>query len=490
MADLDLIRTHIDQSAAHSAESLLFVLGTLPLPIVWFRLDNGDVIFLNRAFEHVFGYDASEVRSWSNWSSRFPDAAQREIAVRHWLAQTRKRSTEDASGGLPVEQMEICALARDNRELTVLHSGVVLPALNCALAIYIDITERKQNELRLANAERSAREREVLYPILLQHTHEMIIISSSDGTRRFVSPAVHAITGWTEEEYQSQRIEDMVHPEDRDQLIATRQRCLEGATGEQIRYRARQKDGSWLWLDALASCYSDPATQKPLGYIAMIRDASNKHAEELERQARTALLEKQARFDQLTGVANRHVLYSMLRDEARRQAREVQQLALLLVDVDHFKRFNDQYGHVEGDHVLQRVASMLQAAAHRATDLVARFGGEEFAILLPATGADGASRIARNILTSIAAQAIPHSGSALGVLTVSIGVACWPSSMPLDREKFLIQADRALYRAKGSGRNNFSVELSPELSPESSPDQEPSSFNFAFLPSPDTFPAT
>lgn len=465
MSTLDTIRTHISQSPAHSAESLLFVLGALPLPIVWFRLDNGDVIFLNRAFEQVFGYDASEVRSWSHWSSRFPDAAQRETAVNHWLAQTRKRTAEDAHTGLPVEEMEIQALARDDRELTVLHSGVVLPALNCALAIYIDITERKSNEVRLADAERSAREREVLYPILLQHTHEMIIISSSDGTRRFVSPAVQAITGWTADEYQAQRIEDMVHPDDREHLMETRQRCMDGATGEQIRYRARQKDGSWLWLDGLASCYSDPATGKPLGYVAMIRDASSKHAEELEREARTALLEQQARFDQLTGVANRHVLYSRLQDEATHSSPDMQQLSLLLVDVDHFKRFNDYYGHVEGDRVLQRVAASLQIAANRSTDLVARFGGEEFAILLPATGEEGAERIARNILALLTKQAIPHSGSAFGMLTVSIGIVCWPPSRPFDREQMLIQADRALYRAKRSGRNNFSIEHS--LAPSS-----------------------
>ena len=441
-----------------SMESLLFILGALPLPLVWFRLDDGQVVFLNRAFQEVFGYPSDEVLSWSHWSSRFPDAGQREQAIRQWYAQTRKRKSEDASSGLPVEAMEITVLARDGSERTVLHSGVVLPALNCALAIYIDITKRKQDELRLVEAEHAAREREVLYPILLDHTHEMIVISSSDGTRRFVSPAVLPITGWTQAEYLSRRLEDMVHPEDRETLLACRGRCLEGATGEQLLYRSLRRDGSYLWMEALASCYKDPVTQKTLGYIATIRDASQKQAEEQEREARTALLEQQARFDQLTGVANRHVFHSALRDESRRQTRRTQTLALLLIDVDHFKLYNDRYGHLEGDRVLRRIAEILKVSASRVADLVARFGGEEFVLLLPMTDPDGAVKVARNTLAAVAAAAIPHQDSPLGCVTISIGVACWPATAPLDRELLMLQADKALYSAKGQGRNTFFVE--------------------------------
>ena len=452
---------HFGQGAdlsGSSLESLLFVLGALPLPLVWFRLDDGQVLFLNRAFREVFGYQTSEVLSWSHWSSRFPIAAEREQAIRQWFAQTRKRKTENAGAGLPVEEMEISILARDGTQLTVLHSGVVLPAMNCALAIYVDITRRKQDELRLIEAEREAREREVLYPILLNHTHEMLVISSSDGTRRFVSPAVLSITGWTQTEYLSKRIEEMVHPDERETLLATRDRCLSGATGEQFLYRSLQKDGSYLWMEALASCYKDPVTQKVLGYIATIRDASQKQAEEQERETRTALLEQQARFDQLTGVANRHVFQSALRDEARRQTRRTQTLALLLIDVDHFKLYNDRYGHLEGDTVLRRVAQILRSSAHRVADVVARFGGEEFVILLPMTDPDGAVTIARNTLAAVAAAAIPHQDSPLGHVTISIGVACWPASAPLDRELLLLQADKALYSAKRQGRNTFHVE--------------------------------
>ncbi len=457
MDTLAQLREQSDQADGLSLESMLFVLQALPLPLVWFELGSGRVRFVNRAFQELFGCGVEEVVSWSHWSSRFPHAAQREQAVRKWRARTRPRKTENAKTGLPVGEMELSVLAQDGTELTVLHSGVVLPAMHCALAIFIDITRRKQDELRLAEAERAVREREVLYPILLDHTHEMIIVSSSDGTRRFVSPAVLALTGWTQAEYLSRRIEDIAHPEDRDALLALRKRCNNGATGEQMRYRALQKNGTYRWMEALASCYKDPATDKTLGYLATIRDASQQAAEEAERAAQTALLEQQARFDQLTGVANRHVLDSALRYVARRQSRQTQALALLLVDIDHFKPYNDLYGHLEGDRVLRRIADILKGSTHRVADLVARFGGEEFVLLLPMTEPEGAQAIASRVLAAVAAEAIEHRASELGYLTVSIGVACWPASVPLDRDTLLRHADSALYCAKRQGRNSMHV---------------------------------
>ncbi len=442
-------------SADMPGDTLLLVLGAMPVPLAWFRLDDGKAMFVNRAFKSVFGYSAEEVVSWSHWSSCFPDAEQRDRALGQWLAQTRKRKSEEADAGLPVKQIELRALAGDGTERTVLHSGVVLPAINCALAIYIDITARKQDELRMAEVERVAREREMLYPILLNHAHEMIIVSSSEGVRRFVSPAVLALTGWTQAEYLSQRLENMAHPDDYKALLAVRERCNNGATGELIRYRFRHKDGSWLWMEALASCYKDPVSGKVLGAIATLRDYSQQQAEEAKRKTSTALLEQQARYDSLTGVANRHVLYSALRDEARRQSRHTQALALLLIDVDFFKAFNDRYGHLEGDCALQRVAEVLKASTHRVTDLVTRFGGEEFVLFLPMTDPEGAMAIARGIRNALATEAIPHMDSPMGLLTVSIGIACWPGSTALDRDKLLLHADRALYKAKNLGRNRF-----------------------------------
>lgn len=440
-----------------SSESLSSFLDAMPVPLAWFRMDNGHAVLLNRAFREVFGYELADVANWGHWSSRFIDPSQRELAVQQWHRQTRKRNSPEADGGLQVEEMEIEMLSRDGRQLTILHSGVVLPAMNCALAICIDITARKQNELRLAEAERNAREREVLYPLLLELTQEMIVLTNADGARSFVSPAVLPLTGWSQEEYMEHRMETMVHPDDLALVTASRERCLHGATGERVQYRTRKKDGTWLWVEASGSCYRDPRTQSTLGYVATLRDASEKQAEEARRAEREAILEQQARFDQLTGVANRHVFHSALSDEARRQTRCNQELGLLLIDVDNFKLFNDRYGHLEGDRVLRIVASVLKSTANRIADLVARFGGEEFVLLLPVTDVEGATAIAKRILHAVQAEAIPHADSACGVVTVSVGIACWPGNAPLDRDQLLLRADKALYAAKRAGRNTFAL---------------------------------
>ena len=443
-------------AAELTPDSLLLILKALPLPLVWFALDDGEVVLVNRAFEDVFGFGAAEVENWTRWSARFSDEAVRTAAPDEWRAKSHKTGFEDMLAGLRDEQKELQVPARDGRELTVLHSGVVLPAINCALAIYVDITRRKQDELRLAEAERATREREVVTRLLLDHTHEMISVASLDGALRFVSPTVQAITGWTQEQYLSKGVE-VVHPEDREAVDAARDRWFGGATGQQVRYRNLKADGSYVWLESLGSCYRDPQTQDPLGYIATIRDVSHKQAEEAEQEARTALLEEHARIDHLTSLANRRVFDATLRDEARRHSRRSQPLALLLIDVDFFKQYNDRYGHLEGDRALQQIAAILKRSAQRVADLAARFGGEEFALLLPMTEPAGAELIGRSILMAIEAECIPHERSHAGCLTVSIGVACWPAVTPLDREVLLMEADRALYRAKNDGRNTLKL---------------------------------
>lgn len=359
---------------------------------------------------------------------------------------------------MAVDQIEIRVLAADGTERTVLHSGVVLPSINCMLAIYIDLTTRKRDELQLTHAQREAREHEVLYPLLLNHTREMLVLSSSSKVRCFVSPAVSPLLGWSQEEYLAQSLGDLVHAEDREAVLAMRGRCRQDATSQMLRHRMLHKNGSWLWVETLVSCYKDPATQEIMGYVATVRDDSHRKAEEAKHAAQTALLERQAHYDNLTGLANRHLFYSTLHEEARRQSRRAQSLALLLVDVDYFKAFNDRYGHLEGDRVLQRVAAVLKTSAHRIADLAARFGGEEFVLFLPMTEPEGAAAIAQNTIEALAAEAIPHIGSPAGLLTISIGIACWPASTALDCDKLLLHADRALYKAKRSGRNQFCKE--------------------------------
>ncbi|KJZ41709.1 GGDEF domain-containing protein [Pseudomonas fluorescens] len=181
--------------------------------------------------------------------------------------------------------------------------------------------------------------------------------------------------------------------------------------------------------------------------------------ERVEADLRTAkeALKLIATHDSLTGLGNRRLFEGALDIEFGRGARQSSSLSLIMLDIDYFKRYNDAYGHVAGDHCLAEVARAVKGCCHRKADLAVRYGGEEFAVLLPDTDLHGAMVIAEQIRRSVMDKNIIHSGSPSGFVTVSLG--CY-SFVPTGRdsmEVFIERADAALYQAKHSGRNRSAV---------------------------------
>lgn len=168
-------------------------------------------------------------------------------------------------------------------------------------------------------------------------------------------------------------------------------------------------------------------------------------------------LEDQALHDGLTGISNRRHFDQALQQEFARAQREGTPLSLLMLDVDNFKSFNDNYGHLAGDHCLRRIAQVLQSFERRPGDLAARYGGEEFTVLLPNTPGEGALDLAETIRQAVQDLGIPHQASAYRVVTLSGGVSAGvptPTDSPQD---WINKADNALYRAKASGRNEIAA---------------------------------
>lgn len=175
-------------------------------------------------------------------------------------------------------------------------------------------------------------------------------------------------------------------------------------------------------------------------------------ARALERSNRRLLALSE--LDELTGLGNRRTMNRFLAQEWERHIRNEEPLSLLFIDLDYFKQFNDNYGHLEGDAVLVRTAAVFRHYAQRATDLAARFGGEEFAILLPGTDHENAMRMAEQVRADVESLAIPHEGSACAAyITVSIGVATMTARTGTSHEILTAEADRMLYAAKEQGRN-------------------------------------
>lgn len=188
--------------------------------------------------------------------------------------------------------------------------------------------------------------------------------------------------------------------------------------------------------------------------VGAFQDITQRVRFEAELRAANEQLARMSMTDGLTGVGNRRLFDASLQAEWARAARQAQPLALLMVDVDYFKAYNDRHGHHGGDAVLRRVARLLQACVRRSGELVARYGGEEFAILLPASELPAALDTARSCMAAVAEAAIAHGGSPVStVLSLSIGVTSLVPQPGEDAERLLHAADAALYEAKRQGRN-------------------------------------
>jgi diguanylate cyclase (GGDEF)-like protein len=214
------------------------------------------------------------------------------------------------------------------------------------------------------------------------------------------------------------------------------------------------EDGRWMHLYEIST---------PSGCLVMARlDVTElvQKSEALERS--NELLEQLSVTDALTGLANRRQFDQHLYGEWQRSTRSGLPLSLLLIDIDHFKRYNDHYGHLAGDACLRQVAAILYDCAQRAGELVARYGGEEFALLLPGADADVAITVAQRCMDELARARIPHAASPVAdCLTFSIGVATVVASAELVPESLVRSADEALYRVKSGGRAQYGYARCP-----------------------------
>jgi diguanylate cyclase (GGDEF)-like protein len=198
------------------------------------------------------------------------------------------------------------------------------------------------------------------------------------------------------------------------------------------------------------------------GAQRMIRQLIVREALEGELRRARAITEQHnvalqalANTDSLTGLANRRHFEKTLAIEYERSRRTGKPCSVILSDVDYFKKYNDHYGHVEGDACLRQVAAAIAGSLRRPADLAARYGGEEFVVILPETSLEGASAVADNIRKRIAALALPHADSPLGRVTISLGVHSGVAVGGAGMEAWIKAADSLLYDAKAAGRNRF-----------------------------------
>lgn len=335
------------------------------------------------------------------------------------------------------------------------HRALLLGSLIATMAgLTVLLLVRLQRELdrRLA-AEADTRLGARRYKLIADNASDVIVHFDACFVRTYVSPSSRSF-GYEPDELLGRTMDDWTHPDDLDPARDALQAVSRTGGDTITTYRIRRKDGCYIWGETRCSGLPDGSV------IAIVRNVDERKNRELELLELHDTLGRLALTDGLTGLQNRRSFDERLAESWRLAQRDHSPLAMLFIDIDHFKLFNDTHGHQAGDTTLKQVAGRIQACLRRAGDTASRYGGEEFAVILPNTDLYGAIGVGENIRQSIVDANLFHAGTRNGTLTVSIGVASTlPALSGTAQDALLKVADEALYAAKAAGRNHVSAKL-------------------------------
>lgn len=334
------------------------------------------------------------------------------------------------------------------RKDAALRTTFVIALLSIIAVIGWYFVQQLRVRQRMA-AELEAKEAD--FRLLAEESSDMVTRICIDEGIRYASPSSIRVVGWRPEQLVGTPALAGVNPEDLPRVKAMVAALRRGdLTDARVAYRTRHRNKSEIWIESSMRVTRAYGTGEINGVVAISRDMT-------EQKALEQKLAALATIDGLTGLANRRHFDELLKSEWERARRDGAALSLLLIDVDHFKKYNDRYGHQAGDACLKSVAQVLAAQALRPADLAARYGGEEFVLLLPDTDAAGCEMIGSRIRDSLAVLGIDHELNLPSrKVTVSIGGATVNRQTAQTQRSSLIEAaDRALYSAKDGGRDRM-----------------------------------
>jgi len=341
-------------------------------------------------------------------------------------------------------------IARSPNQLVYLRSaqpvrddGGVLCGITVAS---VDVTDRKLAEAALKESDEDLRNAVELTPRT----------TDPSGEVTYVHPRWHVLTGGEPKAVSIKDWAAALHPEDAERTAGMWANSVRTGEMYDAEYRIRSVESGWRWVRARA--YPRRGSNGEIvRWYGSIEDIHERKLTAMLLEEAIQELAKRSQEDHLTGIPNRRQFDEVLAREIYRARRTKLPLALILLDIDHFKRFNDIAGHLAGDECLKVVAKALEVVIHRPADIAARFGGEEFAIILPATSESGAEHIAERAIASIRGLRFERTNNQMPAITISAGLAMLQDGpqVPTNEcmNKLTDSADAALYRAKANGRN-------------------------------------
>ncbi|MGF2684465.1 GGDEF domain-containing protein [Acinetobacter johnsonii] len=301
---------------------------------------------------------------------------------------------------------------------------------------------------------------DLVYKTLIEST--LAIPWSIDWeTKKFsyIGPQIEKVLGWKQDSWRT--VEDWamrMHENDRAWVVDFCVAQSISGVDHEADYRALTINGEYIWIRDVVHVVRKPDGEVD-SLVGFMFDISERKKQEQELETLKKQLEEYSYQDGLTGIANRRFFEDSYQREWLNAQREQQPLTIMLLDIDYFKQYNDHNGHILGDACLKQIAQILKKSVSRPRDLVARFGGEEFVLILPDTSQASEIEVVERILQSIRTADICHSSSPLDQrLSVSLGVKTIIPTQKNDKMTFLNEVDQNLYLAKEQGRNGYVIQ--------------------------------
>jgi diguanylate cyclase (GGDEF)-like protein/PAS domain S-box-containing protein len=340
--------------------------------------------------------------------------------------------------------------------MTLRTDAMVAGVLLCMIILLAALVS-SQFRFRM-KSERALRDSEAHYRLLANNIADVVILMDARGTLRYVSRSVEPVLGLRVQDIVGKPCLDLVHPEDKKTVVAANAQLNGSNAAATCVFRTFRVDGSGVWLEINFKQATKRDDSAQTEFVGVLRDVTERKQMEDELTVLNRLLTQLAATDGLTGLTNRRTFDAFL----RREYEACEEISVLLFDIDHFKGYNDAYGHQAGDRCLQAVAKVIGDATSNTPGLSARYGGEEFAVVLPNTSEQGAMKVAEAIRLTVRALGLPHTTASRGYVTISAGVATRTRST-LGEAALVGEADAALYEAKRFGRNRSVAFSSLEL---------------------------
>ncbi|MGX6444733.1 diguanylate cyclase domain-containing protein [Neobacillus sp. K501] len=292
---------------------------------------------------------------------------------------------------------------------------------------------------------------------IAENSTDLISIHSFWGKYLYLSPSCKSILQYEAEELVGKFPNLLIHPDDFPSVQNAFFDVIRSSNELTVRYRMKQKSGNYIWLETAIKKMRE-TKEKRDEIICISRDITERKKFQEELKEKNRLLENLSNYDSLTQIPNRRYFDQTVEKEWTQAVENSTPISLILFDIDYFKKYNDTYGHQQGDECLKMVAKTGQSILMQQSGIIARYGGEEFVVLLPETSQYGAFKVADSLRKSIQAIAIPHENSkVMPVVTISVGISTILPKQGDYVQELLKQSDLALYKAKADGKNRVVV---------------------------------